>query len=204
LLGSDDSVLDRYLAQATTVQAPLRSWRKLQLYARAFGADKPRLDVAQLPFVPGETWLGLPFGDAPTPEDARSGLLLFSNATTLDPALTWRGILVDHWTEIIPRRKERTSIAFHYDGPRAAAPQAVLVAAPAQNTGTWQFADLQASLEETMDLAKIRAVDAELLPIGQLIPLTLFAFNPLTDITVSTDVSGDLVGAAVGAAVGLV
>jgi hypothetical protein len=201
LIGSDESAPDRYLAQVMRVQAPLGRWRRLTLYARALGAPKPRLDVVQLPHVPGEKWLGLSLPEEQLPEDPRAALLLLSNADELDPSVTWRGLMIDQWTEVIPRKEEDTGIALHYDSPRAAAPQAVLVAAPATNLATWPFADLLAAIEETMDLAKVRAVDTELLDIAQLVPVTLIATNPLAEVTVPADIDDDnIFSAAIGAA----
>jgi hypothetical protein len=63
------------------------------------------------------------------------------------------------------------------------------VAVPASGRGPWQFEDLLASLNETADLAKIRAVDTELLPFGQVLPLTLLAQNDAPDVTFATFIS---------------
>jgi hypothetical protein len=89
------------------------------------------------------------------------------------------GILLESWTEIIPSKTQKTAIAFHYDTPRAEAPQAVLVAAsPNSNIASWDVEDVIATLAETLDLAKIRTVDRDLLDFGQLLPALVLASNP--------------------------
>ena len=96
------------------------------------------------------------------------------------------GLLVDEWNEIIPFPAEQTALAFHYDDPGAEAAQAVLIAVPPTDAANWDLETLLDTLNETLDLAKLRAVDGELLPFGQLLPAIYMASNPRTD-TVSTD-----------------
>jgi len=190
---ADERAPDRYLQQAMRTRPGLSRYRKLLLYAGAFGADKQRADVLQLPFVPGEKWLGL---EGAQPDEGRAALLLLSDATELDAHQTWQGIFLEHWTEIIPGKTQMTGVAFHYDTPRASAPQAALVVAPASTGSAWQFEDLVGALEETLDLAKIRGVDSELVPLGQLFPTTMLAQNP-ESITVTAPGFLDAIGAAV-------
>jgi hypothetical protein len=69
------------------------------------------------------------------------------------------GVLVDEWTEVIPRTEETTGIAFHYDRPNTEPPQTLLLALPADFTGSWDWQDLVDTLHETLDLARKRAVE---------------------------------------------
>jgi hypothetical protein len=113
-------------------------------------------------------------------------VLLLSYAGELDPSTGWTGVLLDTWTEIIPNAKEETGMAFHYDSPRAQAPQAILVAVPSRSSAFWTLDELLASLEQTLDLMKIRAVDQEHLGLGQMLPAAVFAQNEQNDNTVTT------------------
>ena len=101
----------------------------------------------------------------------------------------WRGIVVDSWVEIIPATKQPTSIAFNHNSPRAEAPQCVLVAVapdiPSAETG-WSPYPLVAILEETLDLAKVRGVDRELVDVGQLVPAIVLPNNLDQAITTSS------------------
>lgn len=188
LLGGDKRAPFRFVEQAWHSREQLAKVRKLSLYARALGAAVPRADVVQFPFVPGEKWLALPF--AATPEESRVGTVLFSQTTALDPTSgAWRGIVFDSWTEAIPATTQPTSIAFNYNGPRAEAPQCVLVVAPSSAGAQWSVDDVVATLEETIDLTKVRAVDRELLGnLGQVLPLTMIPMSQDPTVTPSAGV----------------
>ena len=73
------------------------------------------------------------------------------------------------------------------DDPGAEAPQAVLVAVPPRREGNWDLETLLAILNETLDMARIRAVDSDVLgPLAQVLPAIVLATNTAND-TVSTD-----------------
>lgn len=183
----DDEAPDRYLHQIMRSRDRLGRFRKLNLYARTLGLPRPRVDIVQLPHEPGEKWLGLPYQTAP--EEGRAALLLLNYAPALDATEAWTGLVLDDWSEIIPNQKEETGIAFHYDSPRAQAPQAVLVATPAKAGASWSFEELLGALEQTITLMKVRAVDRDFLPIGQILPATVFATNEDVANVVSTAVA---------------
>jgi hypothetical protein len=198
LLAGDDDAPDRYLQQMMRSRPRLGRFRKLNLYARIFGFGRPRVDVVQLPYIPGEKWLGLPF-TAPVstpeqmknfPEEGRVAVLLVSYAPSLSSTAAWAGLVIDDFSEVIPHQVEETGIALHFDSPQAQAPQAILVATPASAGTSWTFADLIGSLEQTMDLMKIRAVSAEQLDVGQVLPMTIIPGNEGVAFTLSTIFSG--------------
>ena len=167
----------------------LERWRKLWLYAGALGNGQPQWQVMQLPYRSGEQWVGLPFTDEThRPPSGRVSLVLHRIAS-LTADETWAGLLLDEWNEVIPNRAEVTGVAFHYDDPGAEAPQAVLVAVPPHREGNWDLETLIAILNETLDLAQIRAVDGDVLgPLAQVLPAIVLATNSAND-TVSTDFS---------------
>jgi hypothetical protein len=186
LIGADDDAPEKYLMQVERVRERLTRWRKLNIYARTSGMRRPRVDVVQLPYVPGESWLGAKFTEPPT--EGRSALLLLNYATALDATVSWCGLVLDDWTEIIPNPEETTGIAFHYEGPKTEAPQSILVAVPSASDDHWTFDVLLASLEQTIKLAKARAVSLEHLDLSQALPMSLFAANPaLSEYNVVTD-----------------
>ncbi len=198
-----DQAPDRYLHKIMRSRSRLGRFRKLNLYARTAGLPRPRVDIVQLPYQPDETWLGLPFDPATPPEEGRSAFLLLSYGTTLDSTAAWTGLLLDTWSELIPNPKEITGIALHYDSPRSQAPQTILVAAPSAAGDFWSFDELVGSLEQTMDLMHVRAVDQEFLGLGQMLPTAVFASNAQTNNTVSTTLQGlrqgvDVLGLADG------
>jgi len=106
-----------------------------------------------------------------------------------DPAAQniYAGILIDEWNERIPSTSETAAVAFHYDQPDARAPQAILIAVCPDSRATWDDDLITATLNETLDLAKIRTVDLDSVQqVGQILPALYFALN-LKGATISTD-----------------
>ena len=76
------------------------------------------------------------------------------------------------------RAARRPAITFQYDAPDAFAPQAILFAVPPVLGRPWTQGDLNRVLLETLELAKLRAVDpAALGEIAHCLPALHFAFN---------------------------
>ena len=88
--------------------------------------------------------------------------------------------MIDEWTEVVPVEKETTGVAFHYNRPNAQPPQALLLAVAPQLRGSWRWDDLVAIVTETLDRAKIRAVEPDMVmqtEYFQLLPAILTEFS---------------------------
>ncbi len=111
------------------------------------------------------------------------------------------GLVVDEWTEVIPERTQLTGVTFHVDQPAARAPQTILLAVSPNEARVWSLATLEATVLETLDLARLRLVDAEALAaptvpappgapavprLGHYLPAIYLAAAPAAD-TVTTD-----------------
>jgi hypothetical protein len=195
-LGATPADTRRWLAQAAQVRAPLRRWRRLALYTGVIGTGAADVDLAQLPHVDPARWVGLPFAtEADRPVAGRISLALVRAATPLATE-PWCGFLVDEWPEVIPARADTSGLSFHYDDPGAEAAQSLLLAVPPSDAKTWSLESVVAILDETLMLAKIRAVHAEqLTDVGQILPAIYLAANARGD-TVATDFSKDKAVAA--------
>jgi hypothetical protein len=148
--------------------------------------EKLNLSVAQLPFLANERWVGLP-PLATTPLVTGKISLVLQTYAALNFSQAMGGLLIDEWTEIVPNTHETTAITFQFDPPNAMAPQNVLVAVPPVPGVDWTADTLRRVLVETLDLAKIRAVDPEVLgETGQYLPGLYLAFNVNND-AMSTD-----------------
>jgi hypothetical protein len=188
-MGADPFAADDFLLDAAQVrsgaarlQAVLASASGLS--PSAAGAGVPDMAVAQLPFEAGSAWIGLA---QPTLRGGRLSLVVHAPALGAASATTTAGLMVDEWIEVVPGPDETTGLAFHFDAPGAAAPQTILLAAPPAKAAHWSLDWLEAILLETLELAKLRAVDPDLLAdMGSLLPATWLAFNRSND-TVSTD-----------------
>jgi hypothetical protein len=155
--------------------------------AEILGAgDRLALSVAQLPFDATERWVGLP--PMPGTELAQSKLsMVIQSSRAIDASLALSGLFVDEWIEVVPSRSETTALTFQLDPPNSFAPQNVLVAVPPLPGQDWTTESLRRVLVETLDLAKLRAVDTSLLgAAAQYLPALYFSFNAQDD-AVSTD-----------------
>jgi hypothetical protein len=156
-------------------------------YAEALGSgEKLTLRIAQLPYDPNDRWVGLPLAAGQRLPGGKLSLVVQSTAP-LDTAKPLAGLLIDEWVEVVPSATETTGIALQYDQPNAAPPQTILLAVPPQTDTPWTLWSLQQVLLETLDLARIRAVDPDALnEVGHYLPALYFACNTAGD-TVTTD-----------------
>ncbi|HJZ83285.1 MAG TPA: hypothetical protein VKD91_23150, partial [Pyrinomonadaceae bacterium] len=136
------------------------------------------LRVAQLPHDPKARWVGLPL--LPGKELFRAGLsLVVQSADELNVNLSLTGLLIDEWVEVVPNASEITGVTFQYDQPDAAPPQSILLAVPPELDQPWNLWSLSQVLLETIDLARIRAIDLDGLDeLGHYLPALYFAVNP--------------------------
>ena len=113
--------------------------------------------------------------------------LVLQASAPFDATKSLSGLWIDEWIELVPSREETTAITFQYNPPDACAPQSVLLAVPPAPDEDWSIGTLHRVLVETLDLAKLRAVDSEaLIETGQYLPALFLGFNAKDD-AVSTD-----------------
>ncbi|GAA4329758.1 hypothetical protein GCM10023165_02820 [Variovorax defluvii] len=185
----DDDVFapHTWLARSARVRDPVARLSACLRGAEVLNTgERTNLRVAQLPFVRGERWVALPCDPDTGPPAGKLSLLLHT-PTTFDTAQTLCGLAVDEWVEVVPSPRETTAITFQYDPPDACAPQSVLLAVPPAPDEDWTIAGVWRVLAETLDLAKLRAIDPEALTnTAQYLPALYLAFNAKDD-AVSTD-----------------
>jgi hypothetical protein len=148
--------------------------------------ERLNLNVVQLPYSNNDRWIGLPLKDGQSMPAGKLSLVVQS-AAPLTFTEELAGLLIDEWVEVVPSTTETTGIALQYDQPNAAPPQTILLAVPPEIGAPWTIRSLQQVLLETLDLARIRAVDSEALnEVAHYLPALYFACNVAGD-TVSTD-----------------
>jgi hypothetical protein len=175
-IGTDFPV-DTWLYGVARVRDKVRLWEEVVMLAGAFGRTEPELTPLQLPFIAGDSWLALEFHPTAKPDTDR---LLYTAhfAIPFDKTANQCGLLLDEWSEIIPSTEATTGVAFHYDRPNSEAPQTMLLVTAPEFRGAWQWPDLVDALNETLVLAKLRAVeprDFESSPYARFLPATIMA-----------------------------
>src|SRR5262249_51398059 len=139
-------------------------WNRVMLYTAALGHPPANPDILQMPYRPGvddsAPWVAIA-----KPDRALAGKTSLLLHRFVQPAtdVAWSGMLLDEWTGVVPEVEQRLAVGFHYDNAGAEAPQTILLAVPPVIGAQWNSAALLAILQESLTLAKVRAVDLELL-----------------------------------------
>ena len=177
-----------WLQAAATVRDGARRLMSVMTYAEVLGGPASTFHVAQFPFDEKDRW-NVPEG----PADAGATSLVIHAPGELDLASECVGLMIDEWVEVIPSRSMQTALAFHYDAPGARAPQSILLAVAPDRARPWDVDTLEAIVSETLELAKLRAVDYDALAsLGHLLPAIFVANN------IGGDPAGDTVSSALG------
>jgi hypothetical protein len=189
--GGDPLAVATWCERGKRVREPIARLAATLTGAEALGAgERQSLRVAQLPHAATARWVGLPATPAqPIPSGRLSLVIQAAASLTPDVMRSARlsGLMIDEWVETVPNARETTAIAFQTDPPNACAPQVVLLAVPPVPGKPWTGETLVRMLFETLEQAKLRAIDAEALgELGHYLPALHFGFNVAGD-AVSTD-----------------
>jgi hypothetical protein len=189
LVASDPEAPSRWLLQLSHIRARISRLDSAFTLAQLLN-DNPEaassLLLGQLPLVANDKWLGLGIDPANPPAKGR---VAFACVTQGDPVnqSPCAGLLVDEWPERIPSTQENAAVAFHYEEPKARAPQTLLLGVCPDDRRVWDDDLVLGILQETLELAKIRTVDLDSVQqVGQILPALYFAMN-LQGATIGTN-----------------
>jgi hypothetical protein len=180
LVASDPAAPARWLMQLTHIRPAISRLDSCLSLAQVLGGDavaEPNLLLGQLRVIPGDRWMALPID---TSQPFEKGRVAFACITQGDPTTqpSYAGLFVDEWPERIPSTNENAAVAFHYEEPKARAPQSLLLAVCPDTRPTWDDDLILGTLQETLELAKIRTVDLDSVQeVGQVLPALYFALN---------------------------
>jgi hypothetical protein len=196
LQGGDPSRAALWFQRLSRVRPAARRLSDAMLYADALmGRDPLDLKVAQLPADGDDRWVALPFEPPVGPPTGRLSFVAYAPHGTVPAGERFAALWLDEFTEILPAAERTTAAGFHFDQPNACAPQAIVLAVPPRRNENWSLEMLEATLAQTFDLAKIRAVDYDALGAvgtevperaGHFLPALHFALN-LKGATAATD-----------------
>ncbi len=185
--GGDPLAANTWFARCSRVRDTVARMGSCLQRSEVLGAAaRLNLSIAQLPFVANERWVGLPPVAGTTLPPTKLSLVV-NTVGPVNATQVMTGLLVDEWVEIVPSTRETTALAFQFDVPDSCAPQSLLIAVPPIPGKDWTAETLRRVLVETLDLAKLRAVDTSALgAMAHHMPGIYLAFNP-SDHAVSTD-----------------
>lgn len=184
--------VDDWLYATARVSRKLHEVENLMFVAEALGTTAPLLEPVQFPFRAGAPWMALEFPpEAKTQLENELLLYTASFARAFNSGEPQCGLLLEEWTEVVPSETETTGVAFQFDKPNAEPPQAILLATPPQFSGAWRWDDLVQTLHETLDMARLRAVEPQQLdkdPVSVFLPATILA-TTWRPVTIAADLS---------------
>ena len=182
--------VDEWLAAGARVRAPLKHLERAAILSEGFGGAATTLEAFQLPYAAGDAWLG---AEVPDTQARDSDRLLYTAALARpwDATRAVFGLLIDEWVEVLPNDDETTGLTFHFDRPNSEPAQAMLLVVPPVLTGAWRWADIVDAVNETLELAKQRAVEPSQIDgtaFARLLPSLMFA-TARSEITLVADLA---------------
>ena len=159
------------------VRPNMHRFATVLMLSQTFNDDEPPCSPLQLPFREHDTWLGVEF-----PEETAivhdTIAIVQCTPQGFQPTGVQSGLLIDEWVESFPNKEEITGIAFNFDQPNSAPPSALLLAVTPEETGKWKWANLTETVLNTIERAKLRAVEPDMIE-------TLFGFATLLPSTIA-------------------
>lgn len=178
--------VDDWLSGVARVRSAVWELENLISLSEGFKPENSlELTPLQFPARENARWLAMKFiGDSENYEEVINNIggdsLLYTAllAGDFDKTKSQCGVVIDEWTEVIPTKEETTGIAFHYDQPNSEPPQTMLLVTPTNIDGQWQWDDVIGAMEETVAMAKKRAVEPAMVDktkYAQFLPTTITA-----------------------------
>lgn len=173
-------LVDEWLQGAAAVRDKIGRLNTITLFSETFQQPALILKPLQLPFDETDHWVAVEF---PEFELAKNFLSIVQGLAKAEfkPDEPQSGLLIDEWIEVIPGLQETTGIALHYNQPNSEPPQALLLAVTPKVEGHWTWDKLVGILNDTLNRAKRRGVEPELLgstAYGHMLPAILSAEAP--------------------------
>lgn len=164
LKNSDQTfIVEDWLQGVSLVRSPVKPYSQLSALREGFNCkdQAKKLQIIQLPDG-NSPWIAsnLP-GEELINGDTLSVAIEVESA--INAQNNYIGLIIDEWYEQIPDETISSGVTFNYNQPDCEAPQTLLLAVSPNETGSWQWDDLMLTITETMEMAKKRAVDPELL-----------------------------------------
>lgn len=167
LLRHNPHAMEDWLQSIGNVREKLYALEMVGMLSEVWEHEFPQAQPLQLPYrtastdLPADYWLGTEYPETYSPDDDKLSLVLLNGGTLVDNTKSKAVLILDEWLEIIPNKEETTGLTFNYDQPDAAPPQSLLLAVTPKVTGSWNWDDLVHTLEDTIELAKNRAVEPD-------------------------------------------
>ena len=160
--------VDEWMQNASHVRPRLSRWDQVRSYYELTNSDELKVEALQVPYRTNDSWLAVEYPEIDPLTNQPFNILhdtlsIITHGHPFLPAAKQSGLLIDDWTEMMPTKEETTGISFNYNQPNAMPPQALLLAVTPEEKGNWTWDDLIGILNDTLNRAKLRAVEPKLL-----------------------------------------
>jgi hypothetical protein len=202
LAEAGDFAIDEWLHGIAKVRPKMANYHLSSMVSESLADHTALREVIQLPIVSNldDRWLSATLPDGYSiPEQAIS--LVLDLPESYVTCNLQSGFILDEWNESIPESNAVTGVSFNYDQPDCEAPNALILAVSPEEKGKWLWTDLMDTLDETLQMAKKRAVDPDILnansPLGHALP-AIVASVEASDSAPGLDFARNVVGVTSG------
>lgn len=187
LPASKPLIVQEWFHGATKVRSRLNDLDMLNILSELLAANQTVFKPIQLPLADNDFWYAVQPDSSQKMTDDKYSVVFQVAPSQLDingvyDFTGWQsGYIIDEWTEIIPDDEQTTGVAFHYDTPRAKAPNAVLLAVSPTTDANWDWNNVLAIINDSLAMVKARSVDPDLLaqgPMGHVLKALMTAYQP--------------------------
>ena len=182
LTDAEDFAIDEWLQGISKVRPKMSNYHLFSMVGECLTNAIPSKEIVQLPIISNtdDRWLNTELSAGYEIPDEAISMVLDLPSGYLTSSLQ-AGLILDEWTESIPNPNAITGVAINYDQPNVEAPNTLLLAVTPEETGNWLWNDLMDTLNETLSMAKKRAVDPDILnahsPLGHALPALVAAIE---------------------------
>lgn len=171
----EQMITEEWLQGVGRVRTRMSAVERLKILAETLQSASSATSVSpvQLPYLGQKYWVAL---DMPETEPDAEGnpkpvavdrnylsLMIMNLPAGANFSTPQCALMLDDWTELIPNRTENTGVALNYNQPNSEPPQCLLLAISPTLTGNWSWENLLGSVNATLDRAKQRAVEPDII-----------------------------------------
>lgn len=176
-----DDVLENWCDSSALVRPAMDRLRDAGIICAATGGAPLRWSARQYSAAASDPWVGLPSLAGVKPNGGTTSIVLVGVSTDW-PIGEVAALVIDSWVELIPSDSIDSAVTFHLDSPDSRAPQVLLLAVHPDPSRPWSSGLLTAVVREAAQLAQVRSIDPDVVPIAhQLVPSVFVATNTQND-----------------------
>jgi hypothetical protein len=154
--------VDEWLHGASLVRKKIKNFELLRIINDITSPSALECQPIQIPYRLNDNWLAVEY-PAGTEIVHDTVCVVQCLPQGFDATSFQTGLVIDDWTESIPKKEETTGISFHYNQPNSSPPQAVLLAVSPEEGTNWKWDHLVSVVLDTFERAKLRAVEPDMI-----------------------------------------